>query len=231
MSMKEGEFMMNISQAGIDLIKKFEGCRLKAYKAVKTEIYFTIGYGHYGSDVKEGQVITQAEANRLLETDLRKFVLGVNALLKVPVNQNQFDALVSFAFNCGVGALQKSTLLKYINITDFISASNEFDEWVHAGGKVLNGLVNRRAAEKALFLKAVTQPPKSTSSKDVVPYPGHLIKKGSKGKDVERIQRAVGADPDGIYGPKTEAAVKAYQKRHGLAVDGIVGPITWSMMF
>jgi GH24 family phage-related lysozyme (muramidase) len=231
MLMKEGEFIMNISQAGIDLIKKFEGCRLKAYKAVKSEIYYTIGYGHYGSDVKEGQVITQAEANSLLEMDLRKFVLGVNALLKVPVNQNQFDALVSFAFNCGVGALQKSTLLKYINKNDFKSAVNEFEKWVHAGGKILNGLVNRRAAEKALFLKVVTLSPKSTSGKDIVPYPGHLIKSGSKGKDVERIQRAVGADPDGIYGPKTEAAVKAYQKRHGLTVDGIVGPITWSMMF
>jgi lysozyme len=73
--------------------------------------------------------------------------------------------------------------------------------------------------------------PSRQPTNDIVPYPGHLIKEGSRGRDVERIQRAVGATPDGIFGSKTEAAVKAYQKRHGLAAEGIVGPKTWSVMF
>ncbi|MBO0962394.1 peptidoglycan-binding protein [Neobacillus sp. MM2021_6] len=90
-------------------------------------------------------------------------------------------------------------------------------------------------AKLAEVLKPKTTPVASAkpapSTKDIVPYPGHLIKQGSRGKDTERIQRAVGVNPDAIYGPKTTAAVKAYQSRHGLAADGIVGPATWSMMF
>jgi peptidoglycan hydrolase-like protein with peptidoglycan-binding domain len=96
----------------------------------------------------------------------------------------------------------------------------------------LNGIKNPDLIRVGEVLKLKSAPkPVAKPSKDVVPYPGHAIKKGSKGKDVERIQRAVGANPDGVYGPKTEAAVKAYQKRHGLAVDGIIGPKTWSVMF
>jgi peptidoglycan hydrolase-like protein with peptidoglycan-binding domain len=96
----------------------------------------------------------------------------------------------------------------------------------------LNGIKNPNLIRvgEVLKLKAVPKPIVEPS-KGLVPYPGHLFKNGSKGKDVERIQRAVGVNVDGIYGPKTEAAVKAYQKRHGLAVDGIVGPKTWSVMF
>jgi GH24 family phage-related lysozyme (muramidase) len=146
---------MNISQAGIDLIKSFEGLVLHAYKPVSSERYFTIGYGHYGSDVKQGQVITQQRAEEYLKQDLQKFVYGVNQLVKVSVNQNQFDALVSFAYNCGVGALRTSDLLTKLNKSDFVGASKEFDRWVHAGGKVLQGLVNRRNKEKVLFLKPI----------------------------------------------------------------------------
>jgi peptidoglycan hydrolase-like protein with peptidoglycan-binding domain len=96
----------------------------------------------------------------------------------------------------------------------------------------LNGIKNPDLIRVGEVLKLKSAPKSAIEpSKDVVPYPGHAIKKGLKGKDVERIQRAVGAKPDGVYGPQTEAAVKAYQKRHGLAVDGIVGPKTWSVMF
>ena len=97
---------MNISQRGIDLIKKYEGLRLKAYKPVATEIYWTIGYGHYGADVKEGMEITQKQAEEYLRKDCESSVKAVNAL-KRNLNQNQFDALVSFAFNCGAGNLLK----------------------------------------------------------------------------------------------------------------------------
>lgn len=149
---------MNISQVGVNLIKSFEGLKLTAYKPVATERYWTIGYGHYGSDVNEHDKITYVQAENMLKTDLKKYVDGVNKLLHNPVNQNQFDALVSFTYNLGVGALESSTLLKLINKGDFVGASKEFEKWVHAGGKILAGLVTRRKAEKSLFLKVAEIP-------------------------------------------------------------------------
>ena len=148
---------MNISQVGIDLIKKFEGLRLTAYKPVPTEIHFTIGYGHYGPDVKQGQTITKQQAESMLVNDLKRYVDGVNKYVKVKLNQNQFDALVSFTYNCGVGALQTSRLLQLVNQSDFIGAANEFARWNKAGGNVLAGLTRRREEEKQLFLKAETK--------------------------------------------------------------------------
>jgi GH24 family phage-related lysozyme (muramidase) len=146
---------MNISQKGIDLIKSFEGLVLHAYKPVSTERYFTIGYGHYGSDVKQNQTITQKQAEEYLKQDLQKFVYGVSQLVKVSLNQNQFDALVSFAYNCGVDALRTSDLLMKLNKGEFVGASKEFDRWVHSGKVVIQGLVNRRNKEKVLFLTPI----------------------------------------------------------------------------
>jgi lysozyme len=210
---------MNISQTGIKLIKRFEGCRLTAYKDAVGVL--TIGYGHTG-DVRSGETITQAQADKLLAADVAKFAKGVATLIKVPINQNKFDALVSFAYNCGLGALKTSTLLSLVNKKDFKGAANEFEKWTHAGGKVLKGLVSRRKAEKALFLKAV---PVSH------PYPGHLIKKGSKGKYVGMVQKKVGVKVDEDFGHLTEKGVKTWQKEHGLVDDGIVGKNTWNKMF
>jgi GH24 family phage-related lysozyme (muramidase) len=146
---------MNITQTGIDLIKSFEGLKLEAYKAVPTEKYMTIGYGHYGSDVKEDQKITKKQAEELLKKDLKKFVDGVDKLVTVKVNSNQFDALVSFAYNCGLGALKDSTLLEKLNEGNFQGASKEFERWTKSGGKELKGLVTRRNKEKNLFLKPI----------------------------------------------------------------------------
>lgn len=152
---------MNISENGIALIKKFEGLELHAYKPVPQETYFTIGYGHYGHDVKAGQVITEAQADAFLRSDLATAVTGVNGLVKVPLNQNEFDALVSFAFNCGYQALKGSSLLADLNAKNYAGAGQEFGKWIHgAGGVILQGLVDRREAEKELFLKPVPQPPK-----------------------------------------------------------------------
>jgi GH24 family phage-related lysozyme (muramidase) len=150
---------MKISQAGIDLIKNFEGCSLKAYKVDGAgEKYWTIGYGSYGPHVKEGQVITKAQAEELLKEELERFVKGVDELVKVELNSNQEAALISFAYNCGLGNLKSSTLLKKVNAKDFKGAANEFGKWNKAGDNVLKGLVRRRAAEKELFLKAATKP-------------------------------------------------------------------------
>lgn len=143
---------MNISQAGINLIKGFEGLSLKPYRPVPTEKYLTIGFGHYGSDVSPSMVITTAQAEQLLRNDLASFVAGVNGCLKVAVNQNQFDALVSFAYNLGVQCLQTSTMLQYINQGNFTAAANEFPRFCHSNGIVLQGLLNRRNKERILFL-------------------------------------------------------------------------------
>lgn len=140
---------MKTSEKGKALIKKYEGCRLKAYKCPAGVL--TIGYGHT-NNVRIDDVITQAEADKLLDIDIVIKEKEVNSVLRVPVTQGQYDALVSFAFNLGIGNLKKSTLLRLINQGKYKNASNEFSRWVHAGGKVLAGLVKRRNEEKELFL-------------------------------------------------------------------------------
>lgn len=140
---------MEISQKGIDLIKQFEGCRLTAYKCPAGVL--TIGYGHTGADVKEGQTITQEQAEKLLRSDLVVHCNNVSGLVKVPLNQNQFDALVSFEYNIGYGNFKSSTLLRLLNQGDYNGAAEQFQRWRYANGKVLSGLITRRQKEKDLF--------------------------------------------------------------------------------
>lgn len=137
---------MKTSNAGIKLIKKYEGLRLKAYKPVKTEKYWTIGYGHYSKDVTEGMTITEKQADQLLKQDLS---VAEDAVSHMGTwTQNQFDALVSFTFNCGVANLVKLVT----NRTNDVIAQ-KIILYNKAGGKVLNGLVKRRKEEQALFMK------------------------------------------------------------------------------
>lgn len=140
---------MKISEQGIALIKSFEGCRLAAYKAVSTEKYYTIGWGHYGADVKAGQTITQGEADALFLSDVQQFVKYTNhytASLKL--NQNQFDALVSFCYNAGPGTLKKLVSGRMPE-----EIAEHFSDYCKSGGKFLKGLVQRRQQEKELFCK------------------------------------------------------------------------------
>ena len=141
---------MNISQKGIDLIKKFEGCCLAAYKCPAGVL--TIGYGHTGSGVNVGLRITQEQADKLLKSDLVIHSNNVSRLVKVPLNQNQFDALVSFEYNIGYGNFSKSTLLRLLNQKKYEEAAEQFDKWVFAKKRKLAGLVKRRSAEKELFI-------------------------------------------------------------------------------
>ncbi|OQC00166.1 MAG: Lysozyme RrrD [Firmicutes bacterium ADurb.Bin099] len=137
---------MTTNNKGIALIKSFEGLRLKAYKALPSEKYFTIGYGHYGADVKEGQTITDAEAEALLRSDLKKYEAKVNKYSAYNWNDNEFSALVSFAYNIG-------------NIDDLTKKGERSREeikkvWTSyskAGGKEVPGLLRRRKAELELF--------------------------------------------------------------------------------
>lgn len=137
---------MKTSKTGLDLIKTFEGCRLKAYKCPAD--VWTIGYGHTGSDVKQGMVITQAEADRLLQQDLERFEKNVMKFNnKYHWTQNEFDALVSFAFNIGsIDQLAANGTRTKAQIAQAMLLYNK------AGGKVLPGLTKRRQAEQQLFL-------------------------------------------------------------------------------
>ncbi len=129
------------------MIKSWEGCRLTAYKCPAGIL--TIGYGHTGKDVKLGMKITQAQADALFDKDISYFATKVEKRLEdVAVNNNQFDAITSLAYNIGLGALDKSTLLKKVkaNPNDQTIAS-EFAKYCRGGGVVLPGLVRRRAAE------------------------------------------------------------------------------------
>ena len=140
---------MRISQTGIDLIKQFEGFRSKAY--ICPAGVLTIGYGSTGKHVQPGTSINTAYGEKLLREDVARFESAVNRLVRVPMSQGQFDALVSFAFNVGEGALAKSTLLRKLNAGDYSGAAQEFKRWNRGGGRVLAGLVKRREAEATLF--------------------------------------------------------------------------------
>lgn len=207
---------MKLSDAGLNLIKSFEGCHLTAYKCPAG--IWTIGYGHT-KGVHSGMKITQAQADNFLREDCSKAESNVNKYNdKYSWTQNEFDALVSFAYNIGSinqltanGTRTKETIAKKIL------------EYNKASGKVLNGLVRRRKAEQEMFLKTV----KTETSKVI-----QSLKFGMKGQAVKELQEALTlreyslGEVDGDFGQKTKNAVIAFQKDAGLTQDGIVGQKT-----
>lgn len=139
---------LTISDAGIAHIKRWEGCRTNAYLCPAK--VWTIGYGHTKT-AKPGMMISHLEAENLLRQDLERFEDAVRDYVRVPLTQGQYDALVSFAFNVGIGAFQKSTLLKLLNKGQYNTAALQFSQWVYAGKRKLEGLVNRRNEEYRMF--------------------------------------------------------------------------------
>tara|TARA_R100000664_G_scaffold9149_3_gene15201 strand:+ start:243 stop:686 length:444 start_codon:yes stop_codon:yes gene_type:complete len=139
---------MKISQEGLSLIKKFEGCELKAYRCAANVL--TIGYGST-KNVKEGDTITQEEADKLLLHEMKEYEGYINDMVKSDLKQNEFDALVSWVFNLGPSNLSSSTLLQKLNNKDWDDIPNQIKRWNKAGGEVLQGLVRRREAEALLF--------------------------------------------------------------------------------
>lgn len=152
----------HINKRGLDLIKKSEGVRLVAYKPVPTEKYYTIGYGHFGPDVHKGQRITLARAEQLLRKDLLKFEVGVEKLLLRPTNSNRFSALVSLAYNIGLGNFARSKVLAEHNKRHPLRAAKAFGAWVYGDPRKppLKGLIVRRARERRLYLRPVVPRPK-----------------------------------------------------------------------
>ena len=232
---------LDVSDAALGMIAGYEGWRAQLYEDVAG--HATIGYGHLvhrgpitAADRSGpfGKGITKAQGMKLLREDARSAVTAVRDAVTVPLNQGQFDALVSFTYNVGSGALRRSTLLKKVNTKDFAGAADEFGKWVKAGGKVYQGLVRRRTEEAALFRGGAAprgtggaSGGRSTGGGGTAGWPpARVLRSGDRGPDVAELQRRLGVGADGVFGPKTEAAVKAFQKSKRLGVDGVVGPKT-----
>lgn len=139
---------MIVSDKALTLIKDFESLQLKAYLCPAN--VWTIGYGHT-RNVRSGDVINPYQAERFLRADLVQIEKDINQLVRVPLTQGQYDALVSFVFNCGTRAFSTSTLLKKLNSRDYEGTANEFERWKYAKGQALAGLERRRRLEKRLF--------------------------------------------------------------------------------
>ena len=143
--------LMRISPEGIEHIKRWEGFREAAYLCSGNK--WTVGYGHTGSDVDRNTRVTREEAERLLRRDLAWAENTVHANVQVPLTQHQYDTLVSFVYNVGAEAFRRSTLLRKLNALDYTAVPGELAKWVHAGGRRVEGLVNRRAAEAGLWVR------------------------------------------------------------------------------
>lgn len=218
---------MKTSEGTLYKIKEFEGCRLKAYKPVAAEKYYTVGIGHYGPDVTEGMTITEKQAMELLRKDIAKFENYVTAT-GLTLTQNQFDALVSFTFNCGPG-----NLTKLIRGRDYQQIADAMLFYTKGADKqVLKGLVRRREWERNLFLSGgVATTPAEIINRNPYKEPTKTLRRGNKGNDVRWLQYALnkhgyGLVVDGIFGSKTEAAVLHFQSKHNLVQDALVGART-----
>lgn len=213
---------MHISQEGIDLIKSFEGFRAQAYRPVITEKYLTIGYGHYGPDVKMGQTITKEQAEALLRKDVERFEKNVNKWdYTYDFNQNEFDALVSFAYN--IGSIDQLTAQGKRSRQEI---ADKMLLYVHgAGGIKLQGLVKRRQLERELFMKGKTE-------LKSIKIPDPTLRIRCKSDRVKQLQHAINVlfndtlAEDGSFGQLTKGAVMRAQDRLGISIDGIYGPQT-----
>jgi len=218
---------MKLSSEGLDLICQFEGYhkalpdgRCIAYRCPANVL--TIGWG-CTEGVKEGMIWTREEAQVALRRELAKFEAGVVQLTTVPLNQNQFDALVSFTYNVGLGAFERSTLRKRLNAGDYRGAASAFKLWNKGGGRVLPGLVNRRAREATLFLTPMDEPAEPDMPQAVEP----------SAEPVSKPAVAVAAASSGAVIPAvpsflTDSAANASSWQ--AAGDQIAGLIKWAVV-
>ena len=215
---------MHISENGLNLIKSFEGCRLVSYKAYCTERYFTIGWGHYGPDVKLGMKITQQRADELLKDDIISYENAVNAWdSRYHWTQNEFDALCSFAYNLGCGSISQVTAKGSRSKAEIAS---KMLLYYNCNGVKLQGLVLRRQKESELF---------SSSGMIDIGYrhAEPTLRRRCKNDRVKLLQHNCNIyfdrnlTEDGAFGPLTQQAIKEIQAASGkLEADGIYGPKT-----
>ena len=218
---------MKLSSEGLDLICQFEGYhtalpdgRCIAYRCPANVI--TIGWG-CTEGVKEGMIWTREEAQVALRRELAKFEAGVVRLVTVELNQNQFDSLVSFTYNVGLGAFERSTVRKRLNAGDYRGAASAFKLWNKGGGRILRGLVNRRAREATLFLTPMDEPEQPDMPQAVEP----------SAEPISRTTVAGGATGAGVLisqvpGVVTETAANAASWQG--AGDQIAGLVKWALV-
>jgi GH24 family phage-related lysozyme (muramidase) len=215
------------NQEGLKLIQSFEGLYLEAYQDPVG--VWTIGWGAT-EGVYPGMVITVAEAEKMLQDELKKFEAAVADAVKVQLNDNQFSALVSFSYNLGARSLSESTLLKLLNEGKFQEAADQFPRWDKAGGQSLLGLSRRRRAERALFLSQPWEAFLHWKPERVlrVAEPGQPLVQGDEVRQVQQalVKAGFNIQVDGFFGNDTDKAVKQFQQQKGLTADGIVGAET-----
>lgn len=214
---------MRTSDAGIALLKKFEGCILKAYK-LPGEAYYTIGYGHsFDTSITKDTVWTKAKAEEVLRQDLVRFERYVEADAPASLNQHQFDALVSYTYNRGRGGLRQLVSA----CKDLADYPDNIVKYWGSATRYKTGLINRRKAERELWLTPVEGNPHTT---------GHrTLRRGCQGDDVAWLQwelskRGYALADDGDFGPNTERKVISFQSANNLTADGIVGPKTYGKL-
>lgn len=229
---------MRINQATIDLIKNFEGWRSVAYRDAVGVL--TIGYGHTSAagkpEVKTGLNISKEQGEEILRTDVRKFAKGVEALVKIELTGNQFGALVSFAYNVGLGNFKKSSVLRVVNAGQLSRVPDRLALWNKAGGRVLKGLVRRRGKEGELFSQEDDEAATNASGFDNYDeqpdFPTDALRLGANGEQVKTLQRQLNGlgyfsgNVDGKFGKRTRAAVLAFQADNNLTTDGLIGEAT-----
>ncbi|MEA5581692.1 glycoside hydrolase family protein [Nodularia harveyana UHCC-0300] len=216
-----------INAEGLRLLQSFEGLYLEAY--LDPVNIWTIGWGAT-EGVYKGMKITKAQAEEILKKELSKFEAAVAKAVKVQINDNQHSALVCFSYNVGARALFKSTLLALLNQGKYQEAADQFLRWDKARGQALLGLSRRRRAEQSLFLSKPWEWAKTWEPTRVLRLaaPGQPL---IQGDDVIKLQQALvkagfSLKVDGYFGNDTDVAVKQFQQKKGLTVDGDVGPKT-----
>ena len=232
---------LRLSSQGAALIAEFEGKSNTLYNDPAG--HCTIAIGHL---VHKGPICGCAEEARFanglsdeecyqlfINEDVPRYEQPVRDLVTVPLYQSELDALVSFTYNVGAGALERSTLLQLLNGGSYPGAADEFSKWVTAGGQRLEGLVRRREREAACFRSewgsAAPPPPLPPSHP---PWPGRTLREGIRSHEVRVWQtqmrhRGWKIEPDGVFGPRTKEVLIAFQQEEGLATDGLLGPATW----
>lgn len=232
---------MNINQATVDLVKEFEGFRASAYQDPVG--IWTIGYGTtaaagVGIDPKPGMSITREEAELYLRRGLEKFARQIGPHIRSEINENEFGAFLSLAYNIGPGAFATSTALRRFNAGDKAGAAQAMTWYRNADGRVLPGLVRRRDAEVALFLQPVGAGALDMPVEELGRNPATTLRPGNRSPSpqVRLLQQLLAAQGyftgqiDGLFGPRTRAAVVAFQDAHNLDADGIVGDRTWEAL-
>lgn len=226
---------MQVSENGRQLIERNEGCVLHAYRDVVGVL--TIGYGCTGRGVYEGETITQSEADQMLADRLAdEFEPGVGvAIGDTPTTQSQFDAMVSLAFNIGLGHFKTSSVLRLHNEQSYAAAADAFLLWNKAGGRILSALTRRRNEERAMYLSGAMPQEELSINQKFSPGGAHyrilrLKSPWIRGDDVTELQNDLGISPNGTFDDATDQAVREFQSENDLVEDGIVGPKTWAAL-